>query len=226
MRLTSFHIQGYILAATATVLSIFFLDRPIATFTYEHQLRNPVFEWMTWPPDILYLLIAFWLVACIKRDWRLRFGQTVQNVLLALALAWGVRITAKFAFGRTWPDTWIDNNPSWLQNGIEGFYPFAESTAYGSFPSGHTLVTFAMAAVLWQTLPRWRWLWALFCLSVVVGMLGQYYHYLGDLLAGALLGTLCGQLAMAIMARVQTIIQSRRLNNCMNISEKQKQQAD
>ena len=27
----------------------------------------------------------------------------------------------KYAFGRLWPETWVDNNPSWIHDGAYGF---------------------------------------------------------------------------------------------------------
>jgi len=43
----------------------------------------------------------------------------------------------KYALGRTWPDTWIQNNPSLIQNGVFGFNPFHGGPGFASFPSGH-----------------------------------------------------------------------------------------
>ncbi len=196
------YIGGYLLGILATLVSIAFLDRAVATFAYEHQLRGSFFEVLTWSADLLHVITALLLFACIKKTWRQRVAGIVSTLFIALSLVWAVRLFAKFAFGRTWPDTWINNNPSWLQNGIEGFFPFTGSKAYSAFPSGHALVTFALATVFWQTLPKYRWLWSLSCLSLMAGMLGQYYHYLGDLLAGATLGCFCGHLAIALKDRI------------------------
>ncbi len=54
-----------------------------------------------------------------------------------------------YVFGRDWPETWIDNNPSLIRDGAYGFHPFHGNSAYGSFPSGHTARTLAVAAVVW-----------------------------------------------------------------------------
>jgi hypothetical protein len=43
----------------------------------------------------------------------------------------------KYAFGRTWPVTWIENNPSLIQNGAFGFNPFHGGLGFAAFPSGH-----------------------------------------------------------------------------------------
>jgi undecaprenyl-diphosphatase len=68
------------------------------------------------------------------------------------------------------------------------FDTFALSARYGSFPSGHTVTAFAVAAALGFFAPRWRWpLIALACL-VAVSRVGVGAHYPSDVLAGAALG--------------------------------------
>ena len=67
----------------------------------------------------------------------------------------------KLVFGRTWPDTFRDNNPSFLHDGVYGFNFFHGGHAYASFPSGHTAVTCAVISVLWIYYPAWRRLYAL-----------------------------------------------------------------
>jgi membrane-associated phospholipid phosphatase len=47
-------------------------------------------------------------------------------------------------------------------------------------------------AVLWHTLPRWRWLWATMVGLVAIGLLGADYHWLSDTIAGAYLGGAVG----------------------------------
>ena len=78
----------------------------------------------------------------------------------------------KFVFGRTWPETWVNNNPSFIRDGVYGFNWFHGGAGYASFPSGHMSVTCALAAVLWIWVSalaaalgaswcwRWRWAWS------------------------------------------------------------------
>jgi hypothetical protein len=55
----------------------------------------------------------------------------------------------KLAFGRTWPETWTNRtNPSWIDNGVFGFFPFHGGSGWGSFPSVIQPSPAAMA-VLW-----------------------------------------------------------------------------
>src|SRR5262249_45727569 len=63
---------------------------------------------------------------------------------------------------------------------------------YGSFPSGHTARTLAVAAVVWIAYPRWRWVCGLGSLAVAVGLLGMDYHFVGDVIAGGFVGGIVG----------------------------------
>lgn len=93
----------------------------------------------------------------------------------------------KGVFGRTWPANFHENNPSLFHDGVYGFHPFHTGVAYSAFPSGHATVA-AVATVLWCSYPRYRVLAVLLWLAVTVGLLAMYYHFVGDILTGTLLG--------------------------------------
>jgi membrane-associated phospholipid phosphatase len=99
----------------------------------------------------------------------------------------------KLFFGRDWPITWQWNAHSWINDRSYGFHFFrsalnqnAESTS--SFPSGHAAIAFAtflpVGFMFRKALP-----WCLLAAgleSAVMVILN--YHFLSDVLAGALLG--------------------------------------
>ena len=104
----------------------------------------------------------------------------------------------KYAFGRTWPETWEHQNPSFIRDGIYGFFPFHGGAAYGSFPSGHMTAVCAAMTVLWQLWPRGRPVYALAAAAAGLGLLCMNYHFLSDILAGACLGWIVGQIALRL----------------------------
>ena len=67
-----------------------------------------------------------------------------------------------------------------------------------SFPSGHTSASFAAAMVL--VLTKWRGRWAALTLAVLIAFSRLYLdvHFPTDVLGGALVGTVCALLAVAI----------------------------
>jgi membrane-associated phospholipid phosphatase len=50
----------------------------------------------------------------------------------------------------------------------------------------------AVVSVLWVAYPRAWPLWAAAAGSVMVGLVGMNYHFVGDVIAGAVLGTVTG----------------------------------
>src|SRR5262249_32199585 len=115
-----------------------------------------------------------------------------ESVALLTALAYvassAIKETLKYAFGRTWPETWINNNPSLIRDGVSGFNFFHGGPGYASFPSGHTAAIASVMVVLWICYPRGRPLYALLIATVVIGLLGANYHFLSDIIAGGFIG--------------------------------------
>ena len=70
--------------------------------------------------------------------------------------------------------------------------PLVHLPATSSFPSGHSMVSFACATVLALAVPRLRW--PLFALAALIAWSRVYVgvHYPFDILAGAILGVALG----------------------------------
>ena len=176
-------------------LAIDFADRPVADFAHA-VLRRP--GWaslltklalLPFPLAAVGVLVAglMWLVERrLSAMLRIVFSASLATLLATAAV-----LALKYACGRMWPDTWVDNNPSWIRNHTFGFVPFHGGPGYASFPSGHTTRITAPFAVLWQYVPRLRVLWALPTLLVMAGLLAADFHWLSDCLAGIWLGAAC-----------------------------------
>jgi membrane-associated phospholipid phosphatase len=186
------------LAVCAMLVTVgyLFVDRPIAIAVHEHDVaRFAVLKWLTYPPPILQAYVPLVLAYLMVRRARGPFGRWERALLAAgvgMVLADQFRESLAYVFGRYWPETWIDNNPSLIGEGAYGFHPFHGGTAYGSFPSGHTARTLAIAAVIWIIYPRWRWAAVLASLAVVAGLLGMNYHFVSDVIAGGFVGAIVG----------------------------------
>jgi len=184
------------------LVSVHFIDRILADFIYQHSFANSLIKSLSNTPLVLEVLAAIAVALCIAPKLRQRYSWLAVHLTTTLILASIVRVSAKYLFGRTWPETWVNGNPSWISDRIEGFHPFAEGVAYNSFPSGHALFTFALATTFWYHLPRYRPLWIATMCAVLIGQLGQNYHYLGDLLAGATLGTFIAHMVIITTEKV------------------------
>jgi membrane-associated phospholipid phosphatase len=189
-------IFALLLGGILVAVCYFFVDRTVALFVHGHRFYPD--EVLRWPP-----LVSDWLGYAIVAGilgvvaWRILVRGGPRQTLLAaiaanLVLTFAIKSLLKWAFGRAWPETWIDNNPSLIANGVYGFHPFQFNTAWQSFPSGHAAATFAVVSILWLARPRWRWLYGLVSGLICLALVGLNYHFVGDVLAGAMLGSTTG----------------------------------
>jgi membrane-associated phospholipid phosphatase len=115
---------------------------------------------------------------------------SVESILLASALATGIKLTA----GRQRPFADIKNPYNFqLWRGLQG-------DQYRSFPSGHTVAAFAFASTLTRETQFW-WPHASFYIGTVfyggAGLVGasrmyNNMHWASDVMAGAAIGTIIG----------------------------------
>lgn len=179
------------------LLCIGFVDRAASSLSHaEFAGHIAVFVWLTHIVDPVPPLAGLGLAGAglaALLGWRPGpAGRAFLGCCIAVLVAIAVKDQLKWAFGRLWPETWVNNNPSWIHDGAYGFFPFHGGQGWFSFPSGHTTIITAPVAALWQALPRWRLLLALPVVLVVVGLFGADYHFVGDMVAGFYLGTACG----------------------------------
>ena len=199
-------LQGWLIAFVCTVVvvaaSYAFVDRPVAFYAHAHLTQYGIFDALTRISE--YLAIASVIVfvvaglrSLVTAQWA-RWQGTLLLCAISLTAAESVKDELKFAFGRTWPETWVNNNPSLIGNGTFGFNFFHGGAGYASFPSGHTTAVCAVMAVLWLAYPRLRPLWALTVLAVVVGLIGADYHFVSDIIAGGFLGASAGWMTVLV----------------------------
>lgn len=178
----------------ATVLCVLWVDRAAASWSHQHLKGYFLFDPLTHLVDPLLpaavVGLAILGAARLSTGWRPgEGGRTVLAFCLAIVIAVALKEQLKVAFGRTWPETWVANNPSWISNRAFGFHPFHGGAGWTSFPSGHMTQMSAFAAVFWRRVRRLRWLAPVPLVLVGVGLLGANYHYVGDMVAGTFLGT-------------------------------------
>ncbi len=183
-------------------LTYFFVDRQLAEALRPHLAGIPVFIWLTYIVKPLAPLASILAAIVAARAIARRSLTPNESALLrlscAILIAGVLTFELKEVFGRTWPETWINNNPSYFGNGTYGFFPFHGGQGWASFPSGHTTAISAFAGALWFLWPKLRWLGVVLVLAVAVGLLGADYHWLSDIIAGAIVGGATGVAAARI----------------------------
>jgi membrane-associated phospholipid phosphatase len=127
--------------------------------------------------------------------WRLgrgdlpRWARVLFLAAISLLLAGAIKDVLKYAFGHTWPETWVNHNPSYIQNDVYGYFPFHGGPGWASFPSGHMTIATSVMVLLWHAWPRLRAVWVLPPLITAIGLYGMDYHFVADMIAGSFLGS-------------------------------------
>ena len=117
-----------LLCAALVVLCYRFVDRPVAFYVHDRGLAGyPFLEWLTYPPPVLQAWTPVALVALVVRRASgplRRWERAAVAACVGMIVADQFRETLSYAFGRYWPETWVDGNPSLIRDGAYGFHPF------------------------------------------------------------------------------------------------------
>jgi len=185
------------------VISYFFVDRPFAYFAHDElQGYRALFDLVGRLPNVLGLLVIgctliFGVRAVLGRPLT-EMQTSIVLSALSLALAAILESWLKLAFGRTWPETWVQNNPSLIRDGILNFNPFHGGRGFAAFPSGHMVAISAIMSTFWFLHPRLRWICAICIAAVFIGQLGANYHFVSDLIAGGFVGFSVGLIIISL----------------------------
>jgi membrane-associated phospholipid phosphatase len=179
----------------------FWIDRPLAFWVHAHQsrigLRNEIGPIARIPnPAVLASLLVFLVVGCYRLAKHRcgHFGHAVLASSISVLVGETIKEVLKWVFGRPSPDIWIMSNSSVIGSRGYQFHWFQGIEPFNSFPSGHMTAVTAATAILWMQYPQFRPLYLLCCAIVATGLVALNFHFLGDVAAGALLGTAIGLL--------------------------------
>jgi membrane-associated phospholipid phosphatase len=197
---------SFVYVAAIVVVSYEWIDRPISFFVHDHLNQNKIFILLQWipaifPPLAALAFLTLGLLALSKTNFS-AFQVVMLLCSLSLVVADALNKQLKFVFGRTWPETWANNNPSLIHDGVYGFNPLHGGVGFASFPSGHAATSCAVMSVLWICYPRFRPLYVLCVAAVTTGLIGADFHFLSDVIAGGFIGVSAGWTAVAIWQAV------------------------
>jgi membrane-associated phospholipid phosphatase len=203
------YIGAFIACLVLTLLSIVFVDRAVSTWSHATLHQAAPFVWVTHIIDPFVPIASLGLVACgiaAAFGWRPGpAGRMIIALCIAVLIATIFKDELKLLFGRTWPETWVDKNPSWIHDDVYRFEPLHGGKGWMSFPSGHMTTITAPCTVLWLLASRiWRWLWTTLVLAMVIGLVGSDFHFIGDMIGGTFLGWACGRGAVALTSGLVT----------------------
>ena len=119
---------------------------------FRHSHRTVVDELSHFPNPLLLLAVVLSVILGLRMILGRPLSQHQANTFvcsLAVIFTETIMNMLKLIFGRTWPETWVDNNPSFIRDGVYGFHFMHGGSAYQSFPSGHMAATCTVISVLW-----------------------------------------------------------------------------
>jgi membrane-associated phospholipid phosphatase len=191
---------GFLISVILTVLSVAYVDRPLATFIdshFRHTLGWVVLDRSLEPLKVVAISALFFLFWAGHRT---ASGYGLQQwaekaLVCSWAVVWGLaaEFVFKQIFGRAWPD------PTYTQNHLYGFRFLHASQDWTSFPSGTAIGSTALATALARLFPRLRAACTVLAAVVCIGVVVANYHWLSDSIAGAFLGTSIGWMSSALV---------------------------
>jgi len=189
-------LAALVACVVAVVFSYYFVDRSVAFFVHEHRIASfEEFRWLTEPPPMVQgwspLVLVLLAIRRAFAPWRV-WQHTLFIACVSLIVADQFRESLGDICGRYWPETWHNNNPSLISTGAYGFHPFEFGDDTGSFPSRHSARIMGFASVFWLAMPRGRWLYVIIALPMLLALIAMNYHFVGDVIAGSVLGAIAG----------------------------------
>lgn len=195
-----------LLAATAagtlvTVVSVVWIDRPLARAIA--RVFPPRTTWAN-APDLLGVFVASVSVAALAAwawaHWRghARLARLAPLVAVGEPLALGLKYLSKWVFGRTETRMFLSSH------GLAGFHHWFDGHGpFRGFPSGHMLVATTLLALACALYPRLRPWSALALVALALALLVTSYHFLGDVVAGWLIGSALAWFILQTDARLR-----------------------
>lgn len=182
------------------------IDRPVASYMSTHTRPLGLLRWTVelhrWADEVSLVVIVSCalLAAATPRHRPRRAGPTATLFLTActVIVTRAVKDQLQLAFGRTWPETWVDDNPSFIRDHVFRFDFFRGGEGFSSFPSGTTATITAMFAVLWFWHPRGRIVYATVIGLVVATLITSDFHFVSDIIAGGFIGMSAGWFAIEL----------------------------
>ncbi|MBC7905755.1 MAG: phosphatase PAP2 family protein [Rhodospirillaceae bacterium] len=200
-------IWSFVYVALFCVLSMLFLDRPVARVLKAHVSGDVegFFKIITHLGEAqLYLVPAglAWaglMIASLRamtaaaRDRLRQLAVTPAFIFLSIAISGIISNAIKFSLGRYRPRYLFEQD-------LYGFSFFNSAWGMNSFPSGHSQAGFAAMTALMIVFPRYDLFWMLIAVLVALSRVVTTVHYLSDAVAGSWLA-ICVTFTLARMMR-------------------------
>jgi membrane-associated phospholipid phosphatase len=191
-----------LVTVSLTAISYFYFDTGIARFVFRVlNSSDELLQAATNIPDLLLhvvitITVLSWVgyFILVRRGIHNRLTDFLRACGTVVPIAFVVKTFFQYIFGRPNPYAWL------LTHEPPRFYWFRDDQGYGCFPSGHMTVFTALMTTLSYHYPRYRSVYLGSLCLLALALIITDYHFLSDVLAGALLGSV---LAYSINKRLR-----------------------
>lgn len=176
------------LAVLLVPICVLWVDRPLAE-AVAHWL--PPSRTLPSAPDLLVpfvagvssIMLLVWAWILLTGHGGPRLARLAPLLAFGLPTAFGLKVLGKWAFGRTETRMFLStSHPCDFCHWLDGHGP------YTGFPSGHMLVVTTALVLITACYPRLRRAAVLLSLALAAALVLSSYHFLSDIIAGALAG--------------------------------------
>jgi membrane-associated phospholipid phosphatase len=193
---------GLVGTAAVVLVSVQWIDRPIALWIFDvfggrripTQTADRIFAI---PLATAIVFVTCGIIAIMGRRFS-KIEATIAMCAISTLATIVIKDQLKFAFGRTWPDTWGPGIVSFVRDNVYGFHFFQSGKSFESFPSGHAAVAAAVLSVIWILFPGLRRICAISMVAVDIGLVALNLHFVSDVVAGSFIGISTGLFTLAL----------------------------
>jgi membrane-associated phospholipid phosphatase len=195
-------IAGFIATAAVVLVSVQWVDKPIAIWIFDlfggRRIPTHLADRIVQIPVVTAIVFVICgMIAIMGRRFSKVEATIAMGAISALATT-VIKDQLKFAFGRTWPDTWGPGIVSLVRDNVYGFHFFESGKSFESFPSGHAAVAAALLSVVWILFPRLRRPCVISMVAVDIGLVALNLHFVSDVVAGSFIGISTGLFTIAL----------------------------
>ncbi|BCA95924.1 phosphatidylglycerophosphatase B [Legionella antarctica] len=161
------------------ILTYHFLDRPLATYFYQLDLRTNlhVLNLVTSLGKMIIYVVLFTLAGLYFRyiGTNTTYEARAWYLLACIIFPNLLCLILKTSLGRARPDLLFSSD-------IYGFYWFKPTSSYWSLPSGHTTTVVSLASGFGVLFPKYFYAFLALAFFIVLTRVLLYYHYLSDVM--------------------------------------------
>lgn len=175
-----------------SILSVWLIDEKLAFFINSLNLpTSKLLHFITEISPRYIILVEILLLSSLA------FKSSLRKVLglfllyaIVVALADGIKTELKIILARNWPNVYTNDgiHGSLIGNDLYGFHFFEPGRWQGSFPSGHTTFISSSSMIMALIFKRYSYIFLALIPIMMIAILLQNYHFLGDCLSGIGLG--------------------------------------